>query len=192
MAGASGEPPRSASAEADAWPTWATATVEVVAPDPGWAHLAERLAADLNRRCAPWLDGEVEHIGSTAIPGLPAKPIVDLMAPVTRLAETPEADRRLMDGGWELVPPKLDGRPWRRFYVLPEGDHRSAHLHLVERGHPRWREVVAFRDALLADASLAARYAAIKREAADRFGDDREAYTRAKSAFVQRVVQGGT
>ncbi len=173
---------------ADAWPTWATAPIEVVAHDPGWAELAATLATDLDRRCAPWLDGEVEHVGSTAIPGLPAKPIVDLMAPVRHLAETPAADSPLSVAGWELVPPALDERPWRRFYVQPEGDRRVAHLHLVERGHARWREVVTFRDALLVDAALAAEYAAIKREAAVRFGEDREAYTAAKSSFIQRVV----
>lgn len=172
----------------DAWPTWATAYVEVVDADPGWPAYAADLIAPLGHRCARWLDGEVEHVGSTAVPGLPAKPIVDLMAPVRSLTKAREADGVLSADGWHLVPPHLDDRPWRRFYVLPEGDQRLAHLHLVERQHPRWTEVLAFRDALRADPGLAAEYAAIKRDVAARFADDREGYTQAKSDFVERVV----
>ncbi len=79
------------------------------------------------------LDGPAEHIGSTSVPGLPAKPIVDLMAPIASLSSGhAEADSVLADAGWQLVPPELDNRPWRRFYALPHGTKRAAHLHLVE------------------------------------------------------------
>lgn len=174
------------------WPAWATQQVEIDEPDPGWAELARELRRDLEARLGPWLDGSIEHVGSTAVPGLLAKPLVDLMAPVEALPPAPEAGEHLTEAGWHLVPPELDARPWRRLYVLPEGDRRLAHLILVRRTHPRWRGTIAFRDALRADPDLAARYAAVKRAAADAHPDDREAYTAAKADFIRDVVaQGG-
>lgn len=171
------------------WPDWATQRIEIVDPDPGWGELASELIRGLERLLGPRLDRRVEHVGSTAVPGLPAKPIVDLMAPVAAFPPEQPAGDRLTGAGWHLVPPELDARPWRRLYVLPDGDRRLAHLQLVPRCHPRWRETIAFRDALRADAELALRYAELKRTAADAHPDDREAYTQAKGDFIRGVVE---
>jgi GrpB-like predicted nucleotidyltransferase (UPF0157 family) len=170
------------------WPAWATQPVEIVEPDPNWPGLASQLIVDLRVRLAPWLGGEVEHVGSTAVPNLPAKPILDLMAPIRSLDRAAESDTTLAEAGWELVPPELDQRRWRRFHVLPDGDRRFAHLQLVERTHPMTVEVLAFRDALRADAAAAAEYATLKRRLAATSADDREAYTRAKSTFVRSIL----
>lgn len=174
---------------AEGWPAWATEKVGIEQPDPAWAELAVVLTGQLQVRLAAWLDGRIEHIGSTAVPGLAAKPVVDLMAPVTSLASAPDADETLADAGWELVPPEVDDRPWRRFHVLPEGDRRRAHLHLVERTHARWSGALAFRDVLRERPDLVRSYADLKRSAAESHPDDREAYTAAKGAFVERVVR---
>lgn len=171
------------------WPAWATAPVELAPADPAWAELATSLRRSLEPLLAPWLTGPIEHIGSTSIPGLPAKPIVDLMAPVRDLTSADEAIAVLERAGWSLVPPELDGRPWRRLCVLPDGDRRRAHLHLVEPTHIRWQEALRFRDTLRADAGLAEEYARLKRQAAEAHRDDREAYTQAKGSFVERVLQ---
>jgi GrpB-like predicted nucleotidyltransferase (UPF0157 family) len=171
------------------WPAWATQTIEIVAHDPAWADLAHELVSDLELRLHPWLDdGPIEHVGSTSVPGLAAKPVVDLMAPVRSIAACDEADPVLAQVGWHLVPPELDGRPWRRFYVLPEGDERRAHLHLVERSTPRWTETIAFRDALRSRPTLRAEYAELKRTSAEAHADDREAYTAAKSQFIAQAL----
>jgi GrpB-like predicted nucleotidyltransferase (UPF0157 family) len=170
------------------WPSWATETVEVVPPDPSWPAIARGVIADLHDPLRPWLDGSIEHVGSTAVPGLPAKPVVDLMAPVASLSSSQQADAPLAEAGWQLVPPRLDNRPWRRLYVLPDNARRVAHLHLVERSSPRWREALAFRDALRSRPELAAAYAEVKRAAAMAHGEDREAYTAAKSDFVRRAL----
>lgn len=173
----------------ESWPAWATEPVSIEDPDPAWAEVAVTLVSELQPRLVSWLDGRIEHIGSTAVPGLAAKPIVDVMAPVTALAATHDADSVLAATGWELVPPELDARPWRRFYVLPDGKRRLAHLHLLERAHPRWRDALVFRDVLRERPDLVRSYAELKRAAAASHGDDREAYTAAKSAFVERVVR---
>ena len=171
------------------WPAWATERVRIEEHDPAWAALAARLIGDLEARLASWLEAPIEHVGSTAVPGLPAKPIVDLMGPVTSLRSIPDADPVLADAGWELVPPELDGRPWRRFYVLPDRDRRLAHLHLVAQSDGKWRDVLAFRETLKNRPDLAASYAEVKRSAAASHPNDREAYTAAKSAFVDRVTR---
>jgi GrpB-like predicted nucleotidyltransferase (UPF0157 family) len=177
--------------EHDDWPAWARQRVEVVAADPAWARRAAELATDLQMRLDRWLDGAVEHVGSTAVPGLAAKPVLDLLAPLTSLAEAAAAGDVLAAAGWHLVPPELDGRPWRRLHVLADGDRRVAHLHLVASTHPHCRELVRFRDLLRAEPGLATEYARIKRRAASEHGDDREAYTRAKAAFVERHTAAG-
>ncbi|GAB2975994.1 GrpB family protein [Amycolatopsis acidiphila] len=165
--------------------------MEVVPHDPRWitAALAEResLAAVLG----PWLVDGVEHVGSTAVPGLAAKPIVDLMASVTDAAAVAaEAASRLAAAGWHFVPPELDGRPWRRFFVKPDatGRRRAAHLHLVASGHPRWADQLAFRDLLRRDGNVAERYEQLKLGLAKRHGHDREAYSRAKGEFIARAL----
>jgi GrpB-like predicted nucleotidyltransferase (UPF0157 family) len=170
------------------WPPWATEDVALVPSDPAWPETAVRLIDDLHDRLRPWLDGAIEHVGSSAVPGLSAKPVIDLMAPVRSLAACHEADATLAEAGWHLVPPHLDDRPWRRFYVLPDEATRLAHLQLVERSSSRWRDVLTFRDRLRERPELAAAYAGVKRSAADAHPDDREQNTAAKADFIEQVL----
>lgn len=123
------------------------------------------------------------------MPDLSAKPVIDLMAPVKSLTAAARADHSLTPAGWHLVPPDLDMRPWRRMYVLPQDGRRFAHLHLVERQHHRWRDTLRFRDQLRRRPDLAQAYSLIKLRAAEAHEHDREAYTEAKSAFVDHVLQ---
>ncbi len=170
------------------WPAWASERVEVAPYDPSWPHRAARHVARLHDLLDRWLVRPVEHVGSTAIPGLAAKPIVDLQAAVADLAATAAITEVLYAEGWSPVPPELDGRPWRRLYVLPQGDRRAAHLHLVAENSTRWHAQLAFRDALRADPSLVAAYARLKADLAGRHADDREAYSEGKASFVRRVL----
>lgn len=177
----------------DAVPAWAYEKTRICAPDPEWSAVGADEGAKLARILAPWLVDGVEHVGSTAVPGLAAKPVIDLMASVDGLDRAlAGAGDLLTAAGWCYVPPQLDGRPWRRFFVLPgaSGEHRRAHLHLLRAGHPRWAEQLAFRDALRANATLVGRYAEIKRSLADQHGADREAYTEAKTEFIREVLAG--
>jgi GrpB-like predicted nucleotidyltransferase (UPF0157 family) len=179
----------SATSPDPSWPAWATEPVRVVDHDPRWGALADRLGRDLDDLLEPWRAGPVVHVGSTAVPGLAAKPTVDLLAPVHDLDDAAAADPVLAEAGWALIPPDLDERPWRRSFVLPDGDRRVAHLHLVGHDHAKVADTLAFRDALRADPAIARRYEACKRDAATRHRDDREAYTAAKGAFVAQVLR---
>ncbi len=171
------------------WPTWATERVEIVRYDPSWPRRAALHIARLNRLLARWLTQPIEHVGSTAIPGLPAKPIIDLQAAVVDLAATDRITERLAPDGWHPVPVELDQRPWRRLYVLPENDRRAAHLHVLSQDSPRWHEQLTFRDALRADPGLVAEYADLKTDLSAQHAEDREAYTRGKTSFVRRIVR---
>jgi GrpB-like predicted nucleotidyltransferase (UPF0157 family) len=176
----------------DTVPPWAYAKPEVRAHDPRLIELASTEKARLVVLLTPWLVDGVEHVGSTAVPGLAAKPIIDLMASVRDLDEVVDQAREpLWAEGWWYVPPGLDsGGSWRRFFVKPDesGQHRYAHLHVIAAGHPRWAEQIAFRDALRRDDELARRYADLKRRLAAEHADDREAYTEGKGEFVRDAL----
>lgn len=169
-------------------PGWATERVEVVEHDPRWVRRGAHEARILDRLLAPWLTQPVEHVGSTAVPGLAAKPVVDLQAAVRDLDPADVVAATLAPHGWHLVPAELDRRGWRRFYVKVSDGRRAAHLHLMVGGSDRWQAQMDFRDALRADDTLAARYASLKRDLCAHHPTDREAYTSGKGAFVHRVL----
>lgn len=130
----------------------------------------------------------VEHVGSTSVPGLVAKPIIDLQAPVIDLADPEPLVAVLNPHRWHYIDPNLDRRPWRRFFVKVTEGRRSAHLHVMTPGSPRWREQLMFRDALRASPALVAEYAALKRGLATEHAHDRESYSTAKADFVRSVL----
>jgi GrpB-like predicted nucleotidyltransferase (UPF0157 family) len=176
----------------DAWPRWATEQVRVQEPQAEWGRRGQQLCEHLDLVLARWLVAPVEHVGSTAVPGLAAKPVTDVQAAVSDLASGSEIARVLAPAGWKLVPIELDARPWRRLLVHVVDDHRAAHLHLLLATGRRWHEQLAFRDALRADPELVREYAGLKRALAAEHGTDREAYTAGKECFVRRVLLRST
>jgi GrpB-like predicted nucleotidyltransferase (UPF0157 family) len=176
----------------DGVPAWAYEKAAILPHDP---RLADRAQVERDRLAwllAAWLVDGVEHVGSTAVPGLAAKPVIDLMASVTDPdVVVAEAGERLAADGWCYVPPELDRHLWRRFFVKPDasGQRRMAHLHVIAVGHPRWAEQIAFRDVLRRDDGLARRYADLKRWLAAQHAGDREAYTDAKAEFVADALR---
>jgi len=180
----------------DVVPAWAYEKAEVLPHDPRLADRALAERARLAELLAPWLVDGVEHVGSTAVPGLAAKPVIDLMASVADPdVAVADAGERLAADGWCYVPPELDrGGLWRRFFVKPDasGQRRLAHLHVIRAGHRRWADQIAFRDALRRDDRLARNYEDLKRRLAAQHGHDREAYTDAKAEFVATVLHRTT
>ena len=160
--------------------------VALVAFDPSWARMyeleRERLMALFPGQ---WLD--VQHIGSTAVTGMPAKPVLDLMAGVESMAVADAMIRPLEHAGYATSAEFNATLSDRRWFMRWLDGRRTHHLHVVVLGGQEWRRRLRFRDALRADAQLADRYAALKLECARRFGKDREAYTHAKSHFVLSV-----
>ena len=166
-------------------PFLAQAPLFVVPYDERWPSRFAAERALLQPLLAPWLVAEPEHIGSTAIPGLLAKPIIDIMAPVASLDASRAALPALATLGYHSFPYRADVMHW---LCKPSDAYRTHHLHLVPFASRLWKERLAFRDHLRAHAEVAAEYAALKRRLAARHRFDREAYTDAKTAFVLDVL----
>jgi GrpB-like predicted nucleotidyltransferase (UPF0157 family) len=130
----------------------------------------------------------IEHIGSTAVPGLGAKPVIDVMLGVPALAIVERRIPALVESGYRYVPEFERAMPQRRYFVKLHGQPGTFHLHAVVLDSPFWNDHLAFRDALRADAALAERYWHLKRRLAARFPNDRAAYTDAKGDFIREVI----
>ena len=161
------------------------APVEIVEYDPQWPELFDCEQHLLVEILSEWLVGAPEHIGSTAVPGLAAKPVIDIMAPVKSLDASVAAIPAARRIGYIHFPYKPEQMHW---FCRPSLMHRTHHLHLVPLDSRVWRERLAFRNALRASLDLRAEYQLLKRDLAAKFRNDREAYTDAKEPFIARVT----
>jgi GrpB-like predicted nucleotidyltransferase (UPF0157 family) len=160
-------------------------TVRVVPYDSTWPSLfaaeAERL-----RQCfaVAELPLIIEHTGSTAVPGLAAKPVLDILAGYRKGASVPAYIEVFTDAGY--VHRGEQEIPGREFFR--RGNPRAYHLHLTAINSSFWRNHLTFRDRLRADITLRDAYAALKLDLAARFPRDREAYIAAKESFVNKAL----
>ena len=154
--------------------------------DPRWPLQFEEEKARILAAIRPAVVA-IEHVGSTAVPGLAAKPIIDILIGVSGLDDDRACIASLAAIGFEYVAEYEQELPERRYFRKGPALARTHHLHMVEFGGPFWRRHLAFRDYLRAHPEEAQRYAALKRELAARFGVDREGYTNAKAAFVGEI-----
>ena len=161
--------------------------VQLHAHDPAWARGFDSEAERL-RALAPGTFLAVEHIGSTAVPGLPAKPIIDILAGVASLDCVDELIDRLCANGYTTSRAFNATLVDRKWLMRWRDGHRTHHLHIVVLDSAPWRDRLAFRDALRRDPALAHRYAELKADLASRHRSDREAYTEAKAEFVRAAV----
>jgi GrpB-like predicted nucleotidyltransferase (UPF0157 family) len=161
------------------------APIHVVPYDPSWVPRFEVEKALLETLLAPWRRGPIEHVGSTAIFGLCAKPVIDIMVGVTSLASSEPAKVALAEAGYQYADYKTDVMHW---FCKPSFAMRTHHLHLIPYQSQLWHDRLRFRDALRTSSTLAAEYGALKLELARKFELDREAYTEAKSPFIARIL----
>ena len=129
----------------------------------------------------------IEHVGSTSIPGLAAKPVIDILVGVTSLAAGEQAVPALEALGYEYR--GENGIPGRLYFCKGVVRYRRTHhLHMVETGHEQWRPMLSFRDYLRAHPDEARHYEALKRNLAAQFRDNRQAYTDGKEHFVKAIL----
>ena len=162
----------------------ARGTVELREWTPTWRRAYEREVTRLRELVGDDVTG-FAHVGSTAVEGLSAKPVVDLLATVPDLDAVGDPVATLESHGYERSPDDVDGRA---FLAKGPPRDRTHYLSLTEPGSRYHREAVAFRDHLRANPDAAAAYGALKRDLAAWFPDDREAYTREKAPFVERTL----
>ncbi|MFZ0841138.1 MAG: GrpB family protein [Xanthobacteraceae bacterium] len=132
---------------------------------------------------------EIEHIGSTAIPGLPAKPIIDLLVGIRSLAEArSRAVEPLVQRGYVYIPEYEPWLPDELFFRKGVPGPWTHHVHVMEPGNPRWDDHLRFRDYLRGHPATAAAYAELKKTLAQRFRENIGAYRDAKDKFVRDVL----
>jgi len=153
--------------------------------DPAWPARFEAERAALDSAIGEWVVGGIHHVGSTAVPGLEAKPIVDILVGVRDLDESRACFEPLAQLDYMYAPYLPEEMHW---LCKPHPSRRTHHLHLVPVDTKRYRDELAFRDRLRGDPGLAKEYVALKRELAGCFADDREAYTEGKSAFIKDAL----
>ena len=162
------------------------APVELVPYDASWPALFSAERVRLLSVLRPWLVGPIEHVGSTAVPGMPAKPIIDIMAAVASLDASRSAVAALVESGYQYAPYRADVMHW---FCKPSFAERSHHLHLVPFGSALWHDRITFRDCLRSHPAVAQEYAVLKHRLAQLHRLDREAYTGAKGPFVAQVLK---
>jgi GrpB-like predicted nucleotidyltransferase (UPF0157 family) len=164
-----------------------TIIIVVVPHDPLWPEMYRQEAARLAAVFGDQLLS-IHHIGSTAVPGLAAKPIIDIMPIIPDIEQVDRLNEAMIALGYE---PKGEfGLPGRRFFVRynMEGQ-RTHHVHAYEPDNPEVARHLDFRDYLIAHPEAAAQYAQLKQELAEQFRYERERYTNSKTPFIRDIEQ---
>jgi GrpB-like predicted nucleotidyltransferase (UPF0157 family) len=171
----------------------ASEDVAIVPYDPRWPDEFRREKEHLLSCLPRELVARIEHIGSTAVPGLASKPIVDMLVEVTDLAATRRRIVPILEAqGYEYFWRPIAAEPSGPFYAWfikrrePRGV-RTHHIHMIERELLSHWDPLIFRDYLIAHPDTARAYETLKRDLAAAHPNDREAYTHGKTAFVAEV-----
>jgi GrpB-like predicted nucleotidyltransferase (UPF0157 family) len=163
--------------------------IEVVPYDPGWPGAFDQEALRL-RTALGTLALRVDHNGSTSIPGLAAKPVIDIQVSVAALQPLAEYGERLESIGYVHLPHEDDS--FCPFFHRPGRWPHSHHVHVVESGGLEERRTLAFRDYLRDHAEAAREYERLKLSLAEELGtsspESREAYARSKTTFIEKIV----
>jgi GrpB-like predicted nucleotidyltransferase (UPF0157 family) len=161
--------------------------VEIVPYDPQWPDAFEMAASELAAALEPWVVA-IEHVGSTAVPGLAAKPVIDIQVGVRSLDQSEEIVAAVEALGYEYVSELEEDLPQRRYFRRWSRGRRSHQVHLVERTDTDWwHRHVAFRDWLRTHPEARDAYAALKQRLAADHADDRVTYTDQKTAFIRTI-----
>lgn len=159
--------------------------VRISSYDPAWPGLFERERSALERVLGESVTGGIHHVGSTSVPGLEAKPIIDILVGVADLERARAYIAPLAELEYMYSPYRPDEMLW---FCKPDPAHRTHHLHLVPTESPRFRSEIAFRDYLRRHPEVADDYASLKRRLSVEFRRDREAYTEAKAEFIGEIL----
>lgn len=161
-------------------------TVQVVAYQAEWPNLFEQERYALHQHIGH-LVLDIQHVGSTAVPGLTAKPIIDIAVAVAALVVISQCRPPLCALGY--IDRGDGGRNGGYLFVKESApDTRTHHLHVVTRDDPQWSNYLRFRDLLQEDEPLRSRYATLKNSLQRRFAQDRKAYTAAKEDFIHGAL----
>ena len=139
----------------------------------------------LNIAIGEFVHGSIEHVGSTSVPGLMAKPVIDIMVGVKSLELSKPCIQLLEKHNYKYFPYKTDVMHW---FCKPSNEFRTHHLHLIPYQSNLWYERIKFRNLLLNDNSVAKDYQSLKVELAKKHENDREKYTQEKWPFIKEAL----
>lgn len=157
--------------------------------DPLWPTRFEEERGRIEGAIGPWV-AETEHVGSTAVPAVDAKSVIDIMVGLVSMSDADHCVEPLASLGYSYWEEGVE--PHHRLFVMFVDARRTArthNLHLVEAGGWYWKERLLFRNYLRNRPAVADQYAQLKHKLAKQHRDDREAYTTAKAEFVSTIVR---
>lgn len=153
--------------------------------NPSWPQKFEREKSLIEETIREYITGGIHHVGSTAIPGLSAKPIIDILVGVETLDSSRPCIDILQKINYMYAPYKIEYEHW---FCKPNPEHRKFHLHLMPADSPEFKAKIAFRDWLRDYSGDREEYEKLKIGLAKKFKNDREAYTQAKTDFVKKIL----
>ncbi len=154
--------------------------------DPEWKTLFEEESNKLLTVASDYLE-DVQHIGSTAIPGIVSKPIIDILAAINSLSNISKIIKPLEQ--LDYIHRGEQGIPNRHLFVKGGEDYRTHHLHVVEKEHSEWPKHILFRDYLRSHPLEAQEYSKLKQDLLKKYEFDREQYTDSKSDFIKKILE---
>lgn len=161
-------------------------TVKLSPHNKKWGALFEKEKELLIRR----LDGlvtDIQHIGSTAIPGISAKPIIDMALGLSTLSDARKLIKPLTDLRYTWRKTAGSSRRW--LFVKGPEEQRTHYLHVMRYNGDTWKRDVLFRDYLRANPAYAERYEKLKTALARKYGDNRGMYTKSKASFIRTTIE---
>jgi GrpB-like predicted nucleotidyltransferase (UPF0157 family) len=155
--------------------------------DPIWVALFEIEKSRLETSLASYAPA-IEHIGSTSVPGLAAKPVIDIMVGIANEEDLDALIIPVETLDFEYVKQYEDVMPYRRYFRRDTGGIRSHHIHAVVSTHEFWTTHLAFRNHLRSNSADTSAYEALKRRLAVEYRFDPKGYTDAKAEFIQKII----
>lgn len=167
--------------------------IDVVPYNPVWPRMFEQEKRHLQNCLPSVLIGRIEHFGSTAVPNMAAKPIIDMLVEVSSLEEAKISVVPILESqGYEYFWRPThgdDGPPFYAWFIKRDAKgNRTHHIHMVERHFEHWDRLL-FRDYLIQFPAIAKEYEALKYQLVHNHPDDRAAYTQGKNSFIERVTR---
>ncbi len=162
--------------------------VVLKAHDGGWAA-AFQAERDRLQALLPGVFVQIEHVGSTSVEGMAAKPVIDILAGVESMATARSLSATLCDDLYTTSAEFNALLADRQWFMRWADGHRTHHLHVVVHAGEAWHDHIGFRDRLRSDPALRHAYATLKQRLAEDHADDREAYTAAKAGFIAEALR---
>ena len=162
-------------------------TVKLVPHNPKWEKLFEKEKKVLEKKLGN-LVIDIEHVGSTSVPGISAKPVIDILVGIKSMTDAKKCIKQLESLGYEYMPDR--GEKGRRIFFA-KGSHkrRTHHIHLVKFGGKVWESHILFAEYLRRHKKRAKQYDALKKSLLKKFEKDRESYTKSKAKFIRETIK---